>query len=115
MPWEMLVQLVDSLRSNLLESDRALKLVNDYGLNMAIFDGIQTISQMREDYHNGQRSSLLHLLRLTKLKAASNDRDKIYGVLGILDSNDHGPKHRHFLFKPDYRISVEEIYINLTL
>jgi hypothetical protein len=40
MPWEMLVQLVDSLRSNLLESDRALKLVNDYGLNMAIFDGI---------------------------------------------------------------------------
>ena len=77
MPWKMLLKAAGSLRSDFLGSDRARKLVNDVGLGMKIFDGIETISQMCVDYHSGQRSSLLNLLRLTELKAASDDRDKI--------------------------------------
>ncbi|KIM96237.1 hypothetical protein OIDMADRAFT_148668 [Oidiodendron maius Zn] len=51
---------------------------------------------------------LLHVINLCRTLKASNPRDHIYGVLGLLNS-------QQFPIKPDYNLGVAEIYANFTI
>lgn len=65
------------------------------------------IQQARELYAEDYFFYLLHLLRITRTKLASDPKDRVYGILGIL------PHEVRVKLRVDYRLSVREIYIDV--
>jgi hypothetical protein len=66
------------------------------------------------------KPTLLNYLAETRWAEATDPRDKIYGILGLADTTrslGHREKGRNSTwipFKPDYNLSKEEVFINVT-
>ncbi|KAM0248311.1 hypothetical protein ACHAP5_003481 [Fusarium lateritium] len=68
-----------------------------------IHQGPASLPDLRPHMSNGGEP-LLHILRTCRRKLASDPRDKLYGILGVL------PKGIRDHFRVDYGLSVKEVY-----
>jgi len=63
----------------------------------------------RNDVARGPRGKILEILAYSSLQQASDDRDKLFGVLGLCEEIDR----LHLV--PDYRLDVIAVYRNLVI
>lgn len=68
---------------------------------------ILRIQQARELYSDDSFFYLLHLLRISRTKLASDPKDRVYGILGIL------PDEVRAKFWVNYLLPVREIYVDV--
>jgi hypothetical protein len=67
----------------------------------------RAVSFLGGKVHDGKPGSLLQLLGDTRICGASNERDKIYALLGMsIEKDEEG-------LAPDYRLTIRETFINL--
>ena len=71
-------------------------------------DKITKLEVIRLGFSDGRRSRLCDLMYECRYRQASNPRDKIYGLYGLM-----GDQENEFT-KPDYSKSIEEIYAHIT-
>lgn len=68
---------------------------------------ISHIQKARELYSDNSFSYFLHLLRISRTKLASDPKDRVYGLLGIL------PDPVRAELRVDYLLPVREIYVDI--
>jgi hypothetical protein len=85
------------------------------------FQGIPEMGEA-ELFIFGRRQSLLGLLDATRRRKATDPRDKIFALLGITekisgkaDGKERIPFYKETLIQPDYRLSLCEVYVSVTL
>lgn len=79
-------------------------------LQILIYHGpasISHIQQARELHADDSFSYFLHVLRLSRTKLASDPKDRVYGILGIL------PQEIHDRLEVNYQLSIKQIYIDV--
>lgn len=79
-------------------------------LQILIYHGpasISHIQEARELYSDDSLSCLLHLLRLSRSKLASDPKDRVYGLLGLL------PDEVRSKLRVDYLLHVKDIYVDV--
>ena len=87
----------------------------EYRINREISDEIRAASKnvawfkMAINSAAVSRMSIFQMLQLTKTCQASDPRDKIYGILGMLERASNG----RWSLKPDYSISVMQTYFGV--
>ncbi len=57
---------------------------------------------------------ILRLLRLTRQFEVTDERDRVFGLLGIATS-DNDPEHGKLFIKPNYKISKEELWVHVAV
>ena len=82
-----------------------------YTLNVPIrnFRKLIGLEKIRQGWNNGKRHPLLSLIRECRQRQATDPRDKIYSLLGLM-----GDTMNQYL-KPDYKKPVAEVYANASL
>lgn len=94
-------------------SDPTRLITSQHGLSplqILIHHGPASISRIqhaRELYSGDPDSLLLHILRLSRTKLASDPKDRVYGILGIL------PNELRDKFRVNYQLPIKEIYIDV--
>ncbi|CAH0058503.1 unnamed protein product [Clonostachys solani] len=68
-----------------------------------IYQGPASLPDLRSYMEDGE-GAFLEILRACRRKLASDPRDKIFGILGVL------PKEVRNEFPPDYNLSVKDLY-----
>lgn len=79
-------------------------------LQILLYHGPASILHMekaRDLYTDDPFFYLLHVLRLGRTKLASDPKDRVYGILGIL------PENVRERLKVDYQLPVKQIYIDI--
>lgn len=79
-------------------------------LQILLYHGPASILHMekaRDLYADDPFFYLLHVLRLGRTKLASDPKDRVYGILGIL------PENVRERLKVDYQLPVKQIYIDI--
>ncbi|OBS19718.1 hypothetical protein FPOA_11442 [Fusarium poae] len=71
-----------------------------------IHGGPASLPTLKSQVLNGQ-SALLEVLRASRSQIASDPRDKLYGILGVL------PAHIRNGFRVDYNLSVKDVYTEI--
>jgi hypothetical protein len=112
-PWSILVDAGAALQSHASSccmekcnefSDELQVVLSNFSLNVRLLD------EIRGCRSNGTELDLFSLLRQNFHREATNSRDKVYGVLGLVRSpRDVGS------VKPDYRKSAQEVYKDVTM
>ncbi|CAG8949911.1 hypothetical protein HYFRA_00004241 [Hymenoscyphus fraxineus] len=106
-PWEILVNAARWLSRNRI-STTPFCFSND---NLTVLSYVSRIildiERMREIWNNGKQTPLLSLLRRFRDRKASDDKDKVYALLGLANSKTS--------IVPDYSLSVSEVFQNATL
>jgi hypothetical protein len=82
----------------------SLQRLAELGLRPVMKDGLVP-GIYRWATHQPSRTDLLHALHIGRNCRASDARDKVFGLLGLLDSNIDEP------LKPDYGLTIAEVYI----
>ena len=80
--------------------------------DLAIWPNLETvceIQQLQDRQLKGERTSLYRLLNLTRTVSSTDPRDKVYGLLGLMDDD------LVRLIKPDYRDTVIKVYHAFTI
>ena len=78
----------------------------------ALWGNLYTVSEIQCFQNlnsNGQRANLYRLLHLTRTVFSTDPRDKVYGLLGLME------KPVVNLIKPDYKDTVVNVYRSFTL
>ncbi|KAI0410239.1 heterokaryon incompatibility protein-domain-containing protein [Xylaria grammica] len=101
-PWTMLVN-VAKVGSWEALSKYTSSISSDDTKVLRLFSRVIDIDRFRQAWRDGQRPSLLALLRDFSYRGASDDRDRIYGLLGLCT--------HHTIVNPDYSLDVKEAYI----
>ncbi|XXG96682.1 hypothetical protein Hte_002972 [Hypoxylon texense] len=65
------------------------------------------VLQTLKNAENADPGTLLDVIRICRSKMASEPRDKVFGVLGVL------PEDVRYHFLPDYNVSLREVYTNV--
>ncbi|KAJ2989289.1 hypothetical protein NUW58_g3549 [Xylaria curta] len=105
-PWAMLVDIATAysqeafLKYTTVVSDDNMKVLK-------LFSRVIDIDRLRQAWVEGQRPTLLSLLRDFSYRRASDDRDRIYGLLGLCDSKTR--------VSPNYYLSAKEAYISAAI
>ncbi|KAG5663440.1 hypothetical protein KAF25_001376 [Fusarium avenaceum] len=71
-----------------------------------IHQGPASLPDLTHPLQNGEEA-LLHVLRTCRRKLASDPRDKVYGILGVL------PTHIQKYFFVDYKLTVKDVYTGI--
>jgi hypothetical protein len=71
-----------------------------------LFSMVTKIEDMRQQWKEGKQTTLLQLLRRFRIRQGSDDRDKVYALLGLV--RDRATAET---ILPDYTLSVAETYI----
>ncbi|KAK4230729.1 heterokaryon incompatibility protein-domain-containing protein [Podospora fimiseda] len=105
-PWEMLTQAADTYKNGLLTT--SVESLYHYLVPLARFSGmIGTIETTRQVWRSPLRLvELLQILRQFRDRKATDPRDKVYALLGIIQY--WGGPNRLF---PDYANSVSQVYL----
>jgi hypothetical protein len=101
-PWDMFVNAArwDSRNRS---SSTPLLFPHEYSTVLAYFARIiLDIDRMRELWRDGERTALLPLLRRFSGRKASDDRDKVYALLGLVRNQTS--------IVPDYSLSVSAVF-----
>ena len=77
--------------------------VNVHGLTMSERHRITGLHRIRSRWHDRQRHPLQDLMRECRYRIATDPRDKIYSLLGLMDD------HMNDLLQPDYSKSVGNV------
>ncbi|KAF1815657.1 hypothetical protein P152DRAFT_390922, partial [Eremomyces bilateralis CBS 781.70] len=113
-PWDMLVSAAkawlpdDSRNSDPPSIPREYSLVLDYFAKQ-----ILGIEKMRRQWRFTNQTTLLRLLRQFSDREASDDRDKVYALLGLVTQSLSLP-NGHILL-PDYSLDIKSVFINASL
>lgn len=83
-------------------------LQRNFNIRPLTFEKIATIFEINSKFNSGQRQTLRILLALSAGRKSENPRDRVYGLHGLM-KDDQTP-----LLKPDYTMSVEEVYADVT-
>jgi hypothetical protein len=82
----------------------------EYSLSCQIYTAYGTLLREGLKFQN-QSWGLLTLLRLTRQYKATDPRDKVFAVIGIVTNVDSIPVD----LKPDYGLSTEEVYLSVAM
>jgi len=77
---------------------------------LRFYDRIKVISWMRNDWTGGIRNTLLELLVESRGRAATDDRDKVYALLGLTRQ-----ESIQDLVAPDYSVSTEQVFVKTAI
>lgn len=107
-PWRIFTGAVSVLSSNPrnLASWAGLEPENCQVLAL-LSNQLSTLERTRQQWHSDGGAHLLHLLQEFSNRQASDDCDKVYGLLGLA-------KNRHII-EPDYRLGILEVYRSTAL
>lgn len=106
--WEVFVKAANVISSARRESPALAALETENTKVLEEFkDKLLNLEQTRRRWHADGGTDLGHLLQQFSNCKASDDRDKVYGLLGLAKKG-HG-------IRPDYRLDVLETYRNSAL
>ncbi|KAK4450885.1 heterokaryon incompatibility protein-domain-containing protein [Podospora aff. communis PSN243] len=101
-PWRMLVSAASAHPPSMLPQESA-KVLDHFARQ------VQTFEHLRDEWRAAGGAPLLTLLQDFSARRSSDERDKVYALLGIVT-----PKQRT-LVRPDYLASVPEVYRDTTI
>jgi hypothetical protein len=111
--WRVLYAFTDALTTAISSGlmDACTQIVRRDGikLNTKILHHLLTLRRLRKETIQGKRMQLLSVLDSTRRAVASDDRDKIYGILGFVQDDSL------LVPRPDYTCSIQDIYKSLVL
>jgi hypothetical protein len=94
---------------------RALQYAVDLGMFIALGGGTTwqalTVLEARSRFQGGRLPTLLNTLIRNRSFQASDPRDKVFGLMSLADPNDV----RRLGIRPDYHLSVDTLYKNVTM
>ncbi|KAH8683228.1 heterokaryon incompatibility protein-domain-containing protein [Tricladium varicosporioides] len=110
--WNVVVSAARSYSLNQL-SDTISSFSHEYSNVLALFSRIVLgIHQMRGRWQAGERTTLLSLLRQFSHRKATDDRDKVYALLGLVQD----PQMLdHLMVVPDYSHDTATVFRNTVL
>lgn len=98
LPWMCVLEAASKLMSRSM-------LQNAFGRAADSMAALMLFSPLNERAER-QKPELLDLLRLGRNREATDDRDKVFGILGLLHADDKA------LIIPDYSMGLPELYIH---
>jgi len=101
-PWEMLVKIGTEQSRQLSLDYKGLSIEHDVKV-LQLLSQVGDIEKFRQIWATKRRPSLLELLRDFSSRGASDDRDRIFGLLGLCDGSTR--------VIPDYSLTVRDAYI----
>ncbi|KEZ40348.1 hypothetical protein SAPIO_CDS8195 [Scedosporium apiospermum] len=101
-PWEMLVKIGKKQSRQLSLDYKGLSIEHDVKV-LQLLSQVGDIEKFRQIWATKRRPSLLELLRDFSSRGASDDRDRIFGLLGLCDVSTR--------VIPDYSLTVRDAYI----
>lgn len=111
-PWEMFANAALSYMQSLALGGTA-RLASEYSDVMALFSqSILDIETMRCRWKTVEETTLLTLLRQFGNRKASDDRDKVYALLGLI--RNHLPRNQSHIL-PDYSQDPRSVFRNTTV
>ncbi len=113
MAWQVLYRFTDAVTTAISsgQMDACMQVVRDEGLrlNTKILHHLLTLRRLRKEAIKGKQLQMLSVLDSTRRALASDDRDKIYGILSFVkDASILVPR-------PDYNCSTQQVYKSLVL
>jgi len=84
----------------------ALEMVNLHGLIMSEEHRITGLERIRGGWHERKRHPLQDLMRECRYRSATDPKDKIYSLLGLMGD------HMNDLLQPDYSKSVGNVRLH---
>jgi Heterokaryon incompatibility protein (HET) len=111
--WQVLYRFTDAVTTAISsgQMDACMHIVRKEGirLNTKILHHLLTLRRLRKETGQGKRLQLLSVLDSTRRALASDDRDKIYGILSFVkDATVLVPQ-------PDYTCATQQVYKSLVL
>lgn len=107
-PWSMFVQAASAFRGKGTSSPDQQQFAPEYVKIVSHFSStVLDLENLRQKWLSGETSTTLSLLRQFSGRAASDDRDKIYALLGLAKDGS--------LFTPNYSLSVSKTFESTTL
>lgn len=111
--WKVLYRFADALFNGISSGQMAacMDVVRKEGirLNARVLEHLRTLRRLREETARGNRLYVLSVLDSTRRALASDDRDKVYGILGFVkDASILVPQ-------PDYTCPIQTVYTSLVL
>ena len=111
--WKVLYRFVDAVQCATISSEiddfRSMITSGEFNLCNRVLRHLHTLRYLREQTAMGRPLHLLDALDSTRRAMASDDRDKIYGILGFVkDASILVPQ-------PDYACTVQSVFISLFL
>jgi hypothetical protein len=105
-PWRVYQLASEVFSEYKLDVERRFPFVSFNYSEILSQNGLRSLPDLKV-YLNSGSESLLEVLHANRRKMASDARDKLYGVLGVL------PEHIRKEFRADYTISVKEVYTGI--
>lgn len=111
--WKVVYRFTDALTTAISsgQMDACMPIVRKDGirLNTKILHHLLTLRRLRRETTQGKRLQMLSVLDSTRRALASDDRDKIYGILSFVkDASILVPR-------PDYTCPIQQVYKSLVL
>ncbi|KAF2968492.1 hypothetical protein GQX73_g5087 [Xylaria multiplex] len=98
-PWDMFVQVAENTQSH----DYSLTLEAEYAKVLSLFTRqVLDIENLRGEWEANKGTDLLSLLQRFSDRKATDERDKVYALLGLA--------RRHQFLVPDYSTSIDNLY-----
>ena len=111
--WDLLYRLNDALKlaTSSGRINECMEIVRQDKIRFCgnILHHLLTVRRLQDLTANGQRLPLLSVLDCTRRAHASEDRDKIYGILSFVKDQEK------LVPKPDYVCRIQQVYKSLTL
>ncbi|KAK0114230.1 hypothetical protein ONS95_013728 [Cadophora gregata] len=111
-PWEMFVKAAQAYTTSSLHSAIS-SFPREYSDVLRFFSRIVLdIHQLRCRWENEENTTLLSLLRQFSNRKASDDRDKVYALIGLVTETTDSKLP---LIKPDYFLDTSDVFKNTVL
>ncbi|KAL2060720.1 hypothetical protein VTL71DRAFT_9361 [Oculimacula yallundae] len=111
-PWEMFVSAAQSYTKNSF-SPEMLSFPREYSDVLSFFCRIVLdIHSLRCQWEKNENTNLLSLLRQFSIRKASDDRDKVYALLGLVTESTESETP---IISPDYTLDTVTVFKNTVL
>ena len=108
--WEMFVKAAQSYTKNSFLTAMS-SFPKEYSDVLSFFSRIVLdIHELRSRWENAETTNLLSLLRQFSIRKASDDRDKVYALLGLATEMTDAP-----IIEPDYSVDTVTVFKNTVL
>jgi Heterokaryon incompatibility protein (HET) len=111
--WNVLYRFADALTTAISsgQMEACMDIVRKKGirLNTKVLHHLLTLRRLREETAQGKRLQLLSVLDSTRRALASDERDKIYGILGFVKDGSI------LVPQPDYTCQIRQVYKSLVV
>lgn len=112
-PWRMFADAASALlhhcNSCCLPLIHTLEAEDDRMLDL-LYRKVTEVEAIRDDLTRQDTTNLYNLLQMFSTRQASDARDKVYALLGLINTRSHGGS-----IAPDYSLTKQQVYESVTL